>query len=113
MLCLIKRPVHLLKSCLFLGTVIVLSGCAYKKKTDPYEGLNRGMFVINKTVDKLYIKPIACAYEKFLPKPYRYASHCFLKNLRTIPTIANDLLQGKFKEARRAAARFAVNTSLG
>jgi len=98
---------------MFFCMVIALSGCAFKKKVDPYEGLNRGMFLINKTVDKLYIKPIACAYDKFLPKPYRYVCHCFLKNIRTIPTIINDILQCKIKEARKAAARFTVNSTLG
>jgi len=96
-----------------LASLLALPGCAFRKKNDPFEGINRGVFMLNKTADQLFVKPIARAYDKFLPKPFRYVSHSFFQNLREIPTIANDLLQLKFKDARTAAARFALNTSWG
>jgi phospholipid-binding lipoprotein MlaA len=111
---LMKYLCKFINFCLIIGMTIVLTSCcACKNKKDPLEKLNRGIFRINKTVDTLYIKPIALAYQKFIPQPYRYAVHSFMKNLRTIPTIANDILQGRFKDARLATARFVINTTWG
>lgn len=111
---------HLIKLCYFskgitlavLASLLAISGCAFHKP-DPYERLNRGIFLVNRTADRLFIKPAAMAYDKFLPKPFRYAVNSFFQNLREIPTCINDLLQLKFKEARTSAARFALNTSWG
>ncbi len=96
--------------------MLCLSGCCvynYKNKTDPLEPVNRSVMRFNKVVDGLYLKPVATAYDKFLPKPFRYASNSFFQNLREVPTIVNDLLQLKFKQARTATARFCINTTLG
>lgn len=105
--------VHSIMLLVVIASSLTISGCCLKKKPDPLEKINRRIYILNKTADKLFIKPIACAYDKFLPKPYRYASHNFFQNIREIPTIINDLLQLKFKEARTATARFALNTTWG
>jgi ABC-type transporter lipoprotein component MlaA len=90
-----------------------LSACCVRNKVDPLEKFNRKIFVINSTVDSLYIKPAALFYDKFLPKPFRYATNNFFSNLREVPTIVNDLLQLKFKQARCALARLCINTTWG
>lgn len=96
------------------ASLLSLSGCCLKdNKTDPLEAVNRRIFRINRTIDGLYIKPAAQFYDKFLPKPFRYATNNFFQNLREIPTIVNDMLQLKFREARMAAARFCINTTWG
>lgn len=98
---------------LLLLNLIGLTGCCVRNKVDPLERVNRKMFIVNRTVDGLYVKPIAKFYDKFLPKPFRYATNNFFQNIREIPTIVNDLLQLKFKQARTATARFCINTTWG
>lgn len=96
-----------------LFCIINLSACCVRNKTDPLEKVNRKIFIVNRTVDALYLKPAALFYDKFLPKPFRYATNSFFQNLREIPTIVNDLLQLKFKQARTAMARVCINTTWG
>lgn len=92
---------------------LALVGCASKKKADPLEGINRGIYAINKTVDALYLKPIATAATKFLPDIVLAGIDNFFDNLMQLPVIANDLFQFKFKEAGNATARFVINSTLG
>lgn len=90
-----------------------LSGCTIKNPADPLEGYNRVMYKVNKGVDKAFIKPFAHIYANALPKPIRTGVHNFFQNLRTIPTVLNDLLQADFKCASNDMARLIINTTLG
>lgn len=92
---------------------IILSGCAFRNPIDPFEGVNRGVFVINKTLDCAILKPAARIYQKFLPKFVQNRINNFFQNIVEIPTIANDLLQADFPNFRNDASRFLLNTTWG
>lgn len=91
---------------------LLLGGCATQTK-DPLEGLNRGIYKFNDTVDKAAIKPIAGAYKAVLPSPLRSGVNNFFGNLGNVVTVINDLLQFKFSQAMDDAGRFAINSTFG
>ncbi len=81
--------------------------------SDPFEGFNRGMFVVN---DKLYfycLKPAAQGYKAVTPGFFRRGVRNFFRNVETPIRLVNCLLQGKGKKAGTEALRFLVNTTVG
>src|SRR5436190_21036680 len=72
---------------------IMLSGCSFRNKKDPFEGVNRGVFVINRTLDRALLKPAACFYQRCFPQFVQRRINNFFLNIAEIPTSINDLLQ--------------------
>lgn len=91
----------------------MLGGCATHANKDPLEGLNRGIYKFNDTVDKAAIKPVAGAYKAVVPGTVRTGVNNFFSNLGTLVTIVNDLLQLKFDKAMTDSGRFVINTTFG
>ncbi|MGM0418318.1 MAG: MlaA family lipoprotein [Thermodesulfobacteriota bacterium] len=84
-----------------------------KKVYDPLEPVNRAIFVFN---DKVYVyifTPVSKAYTKITPKFARTGVSNFFFNIGSPLRIANNLLQGKVKNAGAETGRFFVNTFLG
>ena len=79
---------------------------------DCFEKLNRVTFAFNQGVDKALIKPIAEGYRK-LPDDVQKGTSNAVRNLSTLVTIPNNVLQGDIKNAIINTARFAVNTTVG
>ncbi len=80
--------------------------------SDPFEGLNRGVFWFN---DKLYfyvLKPVARGY-RVVPRMARKSISNFFSNLSSPVRIINSVLQLKFADAGNETSRFLVNTSIG
>ncbi len=77
------------------------------------EKYNRGMYKVNKVVDKYTLKPIAKVYKKITPDPVERGVTNFFSNLSEIPTFTNSLLQGKLKNATLTSARFVWNSTIG
>lgn len=92
---------------------LMLTGCASQGNKDPLEGLNRGIYKFNDTVDKAAIKPIAGAYKAVLPTPVRKGVNNFFSNLNTFVSTINNLLQFKFGNAFSEAGRFVINSTFG
>ncbi len=81
--------------------------------SDPFEPVNRAMFVFN---DKLYFwffKPVAQAYNWVVPEPVRISIRNFFRNATMPIRFVNCLLQGKFESAGIELVRFGVNTTVG
>lgn len=98
------------------GLVLLgLSGCAGKNgvATDPWEGYNRAMFAFNETVDRALIKPVAKGYEWLLPAPVNTIITNFFDNIGDVLVAANNLFQGKVREAGSDLGRVALNSTLG
>lgn len=91
----------------------LLGGCASQANKDPLEGLNRGVYKFNDTVDKAAVRPIAGAYKAVVPSPLRSGVSNFFSNLGDVVTVANDLLQFKISQAMDDAGRVAINTTFG
>lgn len=80
---------------------------------DPLEPLNRLVFIVNKGVDGLIMKPLAIAYRLVLPEPVRNSVGNFYTNINSPVSFANHLLQGTPKEAGNSLARFVINSTVG
>ena len=79
---------------------------------DCFEKLNRATFAFNQGLDKALIKPIAEGYRK-LPDNVQKGTSNAVKNLSTLITIPNNVLQGDVRTAMINTARLAVNTTVG
>jgi phospholipid-binding lipoprotein MlaA len=80
---------------------------------DPYESFNRKVFSFNDALDRIFLKPIATFYNKFIPKPLNTGINNFFSNLNQIPNMANDLLQLHIYQFMNDAWRLGVNTTIG
>ncbi len=104
--------------------LIALLGCAtppqdpadraqWEEDNDPLEPLNREIFAVNRVIDGLLIKPAAMIYRGLIPEDGREGIRNVLGNLKEPVYFANHLLQGDLSGAGDAAARFAVNSTVG
>ena len=83
-----------------------------KKIKDCFEKLNRATFSFNQGLDKAIIKPIAKGYRK-LPDPIQKGTSNAVKNLSTLITIPNNVLQGDVKTAVINTGRLIINSTIG
>jgi phospholipid-binding lipoprotein MlaA len=80
---------------------------------DPLESINRFTFAVNLKADQWAIKPVAQAYKAVIPTPVRTGVQNVFGNIADLWTSANNLMQGKFSEARTDATRVAINSTIG
>lgn len=98
---------------------LALAGCATRGATnadeayDPIEPFNRAMYRFNDLGDRYVLRPVASGYERALPRQLRSGIRNVFSNMLYPVTIANDLLQGKFRQCGRDGARFLLNSTVG
>jgi phospholipid-binding lipoprotein MlaA len=104
---------------LLVVTCLTLFGCVslppnYKRDPrDPWERMNRTTFKVNTALDHAIARPVARTYEKITPRPVRTGVSNFMDNLFYPVTMANDLLQLKFKPFAQDIGRFVMNSTVG
>lgn len=103
----------LIKLIIISISLLLLSGCATQANKDPLESVNRGIYKFNDVTDRAIFKPTATVYKKITPSPIRTGISNFFRNLGSITTILNDLLQFKFKQAFQDTGRFVINSTFG
>ena len=81
--------------------------------SDPFEDLNRDIFIFNEKLDETLLKPAAIAYRKVTPQFARSGVTNFFNNLEEIDTTINQLLQGEIKYAFNDTGRFLINSTIG
>ena len=90
----------MMRSPFAIAFAALLCGCAAAPaKQDPLEPMNRAVFTFNEKADQFVLKPVAQAYKAVTPAPVRTGVGNFFGNISDVLTFANDLLQGKPKEA--------------
>ena len=94
------------------GELVLSENEKPKKIKDCFEKLNRVTFSFNQGLDKAIIKPIAKGY-KNLPDPIQKGTGNAVKNLSTLITIPNNVLQGDVRSAIINTGRLVVNTTVG
>ena len=94
------------------GEIVLSENEQPKKIKDCFEKLNKVTFSFNQGLDKALIKPIAKGYKK-LPDPVQRGTSNAVKNLSTLITIPNNVLQGDVKTAMINTGRLVVNTTVG
>jgi len=82
-------------------------------RRDPFEGLNRDLFAVNRQIDRWLFNPITRGYQHAVPAPGRRAIYRAFKNLDTPVILANHMLQFRVVAAATTATRFVINSSLG
>ncbi|MFQ3342244.1 MAG: phospholipid-binding lipoprotein MlaA [Porticoccus sp.] len=80
---------------------------------DPWEGFNRKIFAFNDTIDTYAFKPLAKGYRFVTPDVVEEGLSRVFSNLGELVNIANDLMQGKFKQATNDTGRFLINSTVG
>jgi phospholipid-binding lipoprotein MlaA len=105
---------------MLVATVLLLAGCATTNNTsddaavnDPFEPVNRQVFIFNENVDKYFLKPVAENYVEYTPEAAREGVHNFVTNLTEPKTAVNSFLQGDLKNFGNSTTRFLVNIAFG
>ena len=80
---------------------------------DPFEDLNRDIFIFNEKLDEKLLKPAALTYRKVTPQFARTGVTNFFNNLEEIDTTINQVLQGEIKYAFNDAGRFVIYSTIG
>lgn len=107
-----------MKKWILLFAGLLLTGCATlpagkPDPRDPWERFNRASFKFNDALDRGIARPVAKAYVKVTPRVMRTGISNVFSNLNTVPTVINDVFQGKFRQAGRDSTRFLLNSTLG
>jgi phospholipid-binding lipoprotein MlaA len=99
---------------------LLLSGCitapvddSQNHNADPFEGFNRGVYMLNDDIDKAVVKPVAELYDKLLPDFFSTSISNFFSNIDDVVVTINDVLQFKMVQAASDASRFVLNTTIG
>ncbi|GAB4260806.1 MAG: VacJ family lipoprotein [Methylomicrobium sp.] len=71
------------------------------------------MYAFNNTVDEYVAEPVTKAYQYVTPDFLQTGVNNFFVNLKTINTVINDVLQGKFRQGAEDSGRFFLNTTVG
>lgn len=90
-----------------------MSGCASTNPKDPLEGMNRGVYLFNDTLDRALLKPVAQGYHAVMPTLAKKMVHNFFSNFDDVLTTVNGLLQFKFAQASSDFTRVWVNSTFG
>lgn len=106
-----------LRICAVVVILLMGAGCASTPgrthSDDPWEGLNRGVYKFNDTLDRAALKPVAKGYKKITPHWFRTGAGNFFANLSYPATIVNQFLQGKPKLGLQDTGRFLLNSTVG
>jgi phospholipid-binding lipoprotein MlaA len=85
----------------------------WRGASDPLEPVNRGLYSLNRALQKVVFRPVLLVIITVLPKPVQRGLHYVLRNLGEPVTVLNDLLQLKIGRAAMATGRFVSNSTLG
>jgi phospholipid-binding lipoprotein MlaA len=80
---------------------------------DPLEGFNRSVFVFNKGVDMVVLRPLSQVYHFILPAFLERRMGNFFTNLNAPVVILNSVLQGNPQNSFVSFWRFVFNSTLG
>jgi phospholipid-binding lipoprotein MlaA len=86
---------------------------AYEQANDPAEPTNRTIFAANQFVDRNALRPVARAYDDYVPGRVRKGLHNFVSNLKEPGIAVNDVLQANFSRAWNTTQRFVINSTVG
>jgi phospholipid-binding lipoprotein MlaA len=95
-----------------VATVSITACATSQNPNDPYEVVNRKIFIANMTADHFVLRPIAIGYT-YIPEPIRDAISNFYNNLRDFVTLGNDILQLNGSDTMHNTMRIAINSTFG
>ena len=80
---------------------------------DPFESMNRGFYAGHNGLDRTFFLPLAKLYRALTPGFIGKAIHNGVTNLAEPVVVANDILQGRLKQATHDALRITANSTAG
>lgn len=86
---------------------------AVEHNADPWEQWNRKVYKFNRALDRKVLLPITHVYLSVAPRFIQTGATNFFENIADIPTMVNNILQGKLKNSASDLSRFAINSTLG
>ncbi|GMN03369.1 VacJ family lipoprotein [Erythrobacter sp. MTPC3] len=95
------------------GNVIIVEGTYGPPEGDPLVELNEQAFELTQDVDRIFVEPLADAYEDGLPNVLRTGLRNVVRNLGEPVNALNFLLQLKIGKAFETLGRFGINSTLG
>ena len=98
---------------LMISGCATYSGNAMTNPSDPWQAVNRPVFAVNDTFDKMLFKPLAKGYNALTPDPVQNAITNFFSNLGEIDNAINNLFQGKPVQFATSIGRLAINSTVG
>lgn len=105
------------RAALALAAALALGGCASTGAPaaghDPLEPMNRAVYAFNDALDRTVLEPVAQGYQAWVPEVLRNAVGNVFGNLADLWTAANQLLQGKPREAASDLSRVLINSTVG
>jgi phospholipid-binding lipoprotein MlaA len=84
-----------------------------EQNPDPFETLNRGVFVFNDGFDRYLLRPVAIGYDFILPDPVQRGMGNFFANLYDANAAVNSVLQWRWEGAGENTGRFVINSTVG
>ena len=98
---------------LMISGCATYSGNAMTNSSDPWQAVNRPVFAVNDTFDKMLFKPLAKGYDALTPDPVQNSITNFFSNLGEIDNAINNLFQGKPVKFATSIGRLAINSTVG
>jgi phospholipid-binding lipoprotein MlaA len=100
------------------GLAAGVSGCSsipsdQRTESDPWESMNRSLFSVHTTIDKVSTKPLAKGYRAILPGLVRKGISNFFSNLVAPRSAINNFLQGKPGHGVSEIGRLVINSTIG
>lgn len=83
------------------------------ERDDPWEPMNRKIFVFNESLDRYMLRPVASGYRLVTPDPLEKGVTNFIGNIYEFNTIANSMLQGRVDNTIHSLGRLIINTTIG
>ncbi|OUR83330.1 ABC transporter [Cycloclasticus sp. 46_120_T64] len=99
-----------------IATAATLSGCASlssQQENDPFESVNRGVYLFNEKADEYVLEPVAKGYQAVTPDVVDTGVTNFFSNIDDVVVVVNDVLQLKFNQALSDLGRVVVNSTIG
>jgi phospholipid-binding lipoprotein MlaA len=103
-----------LRTLLFFVLLLMAGpGLAADKNPDPFEPLNRSMFVFNNGLDRFLIRPVAKGYDFITPAPVQRGVGNLFANMWDANATINSVLQWRWDGVTQSGGRFVINTTVG
>lgn len=80
---------------------------------DPFEAVNRRMYMVNALLDKLVYLPVLRTYQMVLPDPVEHCISNFFNNVDEVYTLVNSALQLDRKKSFDTLNRIFLNSTVG
>jgi len=80
---------------------------------DPWEGMNRRIYIFNYHFDQMVFLPVVRGYEAVVPHVARTGVHNFFNNFEDVTTMFNSILQLSPNKFLQSTGRVAINSTVG